>query len=91
MPFLNLNGIQVQSGETYNLMREINEIQNLNVDILRISPQAEGMFEIISAFRGVMDGRLAPSDAAEMLAPYQPEGPCDGYWHGAAGMNQVHR
>lgn len=89
-PFLNLNGIQVQSGETYNLIHEIDALQELNVDVLRLSPQAEGMFEIINAFRRVMDGRQAPSDAADILAPYQPGGPCDGYWHGAAGMNQVH-
>jgi collagenase-like PrtC family protease len=88
--FLNLNGIQVQSGETYNLIHEIDALQDLNVDVLRLSPQAKGTFEIISAFRRVMDGRQAPSDAAHILAPYQPGGSCDGYWHGAAGMNQVH-
>lgn len=89
--FLNLNGIQVQSGGTYNLVHEIGALQGLNVDVLRLSPQAEGMSEIVNAFRHVIDGRQAPSAAADMLAPYQPGGPCDGYWHGAAGMNQVHR
>ena len=88
--FLNLNGIQVQSGETYNLVNEIGELRALKVDILRLSPQSEGMFEIIDAFRHVMDGQLESSVAAGSIAPHQTAGFCDGYWHGAPGMNRVH-
>ena len=88
--FLNLNGIQVQSGETYNLVNEIGELRALKVDILRLSPQPEGMFEIIDAFRHVMDGQLELSVAAGSIAPHQTAGFCDGYWHGAPGMNRVH-
>ncbi|MHB8742940.1 MAG: U32 family peptidase [Sulfuricaulis sp.] len=89
--FLNLNGIQVQSGATYNLMHDIGVLQELNVDVLRLSPQADGMFDIISAFRRVIDGDQAPSDAANELAPYLSGGDCDGYWHGAAGMDRAQR
>lgn len=88
--FLNLNGIQVQSGETYNLVNEIGEMQASGVDILRLAPQPQGMFEIIDAFRHVMDGHLEPSVAADILAPHQAAGFCDGYWHGTPGMNRVH-
>ena len=88
--FLNLNGIQVQSGETYNLINEIASLRALQVDILRLAPQAQGMFEIIDAFRRVLDGELEAAAAAERLAPYQPAGPCDGYWHGAPGMDRAH-
>lgn len=88
--FLNLNGIQVQSGETYNLVNEINALAALKVDVLRLSPQEQGMFEIIDAFRHAMDGSLAPAAAADLLAPYQPAGLCDGYWHGAPGMSRIH-
>ena len=88
--FLNLNGIQVQSGETYNLIHEIASLRAFQVDILRLAPQAHGMFEIIDAFRHVLDGELEAATAAGRLAPYQPAGPCDGYWHCAPGMNRVH-
>lgn len=88
--FLNLNGIQVQSGETYNLVNEIGELRAIKVDILRLSPQPEGMFEIIDAFRHVMDGQLESSAAAGSIAPHQTAGFCDGYWHGAPGMHRVH-
>jgi len=88
--FLNLNGIQVQSGETYSLVNEIEALRALQVDILRLAPQVQGMFEIIDAFRGVLDGELEAAAAVERLAPHQPAGPCDGYWHGAPGMNRMH-
>ena len=88
--FLNLNGIQVQSGETYNLVNEIGELRALKVVILRLSPQPEGMFEIIDAFRHVMDGQLESSAAAGSIVPHQTAGFCDGYWHGAPGMHRVH-
>ena len=87
--FLNLNGIQTQSGETYNLIQEIAELRSLGVDVLRLSPQAQGMFEIIDAFRRVVDGQLEPAVAAGLLAPYQAAGPCDGYWYGVPGMDRV--
>jgi len=88
--FLSLNGIQVQSGETYNLVNEISGLRALRVDVLRLSPQAQGMFEIVHAFRNVMDGHQESSVAAAMLETYQAFGPCDGYWYGGPGMNRVH-
>jgi collagenase-like PrtC family protease len=87
--FLTLNGIQVQSGETYNLVRETGALRALGVDVLRLAPQAHGMFEIIDTFRRLLDGALDAAAAAERLAPYHPAGSCDGYWHGAPGMNRV--
>ena len=88
--FLSLNGIQVQSGETYNLVNEIGELRSLGVDVVRLSPQAQGMFEIVDAFRNVTDGNQDSSEASAMLAPYQVYGSCDGYWYGAPGMNREH-
>lgn len=88
--FLSLNGIQVQSGETYNLVNEVGDLRALGVDVLRISPQAQGMFEIVHAFRSVMDGHQESSAAAVMLEPYQAYGSCDGYWYGVPGMNREH-
>ena len=88
--FLSLNGIQVQSGETYNLVNEISELRALGVDVLRLAPQAQGMFEIVDAFRSVMDGHRESSAVAAILKPYQVYGSCDGYWYGAPGMNREH-
>jgi O2-independent ubiquinone biosynthesis protein UbiV len=88
--FLNLNGIQVQSGKTYNLVNELGEMHALGVDVLRLVPQPQGMFEIIDAFRRVVDGSLKSSTADAILAAQQAAGFCNGYWHGTPGMHRVH-
>lgn len=84
--FLTINGIQVQSAGTYNLIRELPQLVRLGVDFVRLSPQPQGMEEVIAAFRTVIDQRLDPGDAARELVPHLADGPCDGYWRGEAGM-----
>lgn len=84
--FLTINGVQVQSAGTYNLIRELPQLENLGVDIVRLSPQPQGMDEVIAAFRAAADRRLDPDDAALALVPHLADGPCDGYWRGEAGM-----
>lgn len=89
--FLGLNGIQVLSARTYNLVNEIKTLVDLEVDILRLIPQRQDMFEIIDAFRSVLQGVMPPPVAADILARCQPAGSCNGYWYGAPGMDQVNQ
>lgn len=86
-PFLVLNGIQVQSGRTHSLIGEIAELRDLDIDVVRVSPQSRGTFEIIDVFRKVLDGRMHAGPAAETLMPFMSAGPCDGYWHGLPGVS----
>lgn len=85
--FLAINGIQIQSAGTCNLVGEMAMFRELGVDVLRISPQSKHMPEIIRTFRDALDGSLAPAAAAKSLEPYLPSGPCNGYWHGQPGMD----
>jgi collagenase-like PrtC family protease len=85
-PFLNLNGVQIQSAGTANLIAETAGLAALGIDVLRLSPQADGMAVIASYFRSVLDGNMTATEAQDWLAPYLSYGPCNGYWHGAAGM-----
>ncbi len=88
-PFLVLNGIQTQSAETCNLVAALPDMRRLGVDIVRLSPQSQGTFEIIDVFRGAVDGAIDSTDALARLAPHMPHGACDGYWYGQAGMSWV--
>ena len=88
-PFLVLNGIQTQSAETYNLAHALPELKRLGVDVVRLSPQSQGMFDIIDIFRAAADDALDPAQAQKQLTPYLPYGACNGYWHGQAGMSWV--
>jgi collagenase-like PrtC family protease len=84
-PFLTLNGIQTQSAQVYDLSGAIGELQALGVDLLRLDPQSTRMDEVVTTFRAALDGRLAPAEASRALAGLAP-GRCNGYWHGAAGL-----
>lgn len=85
--FLVLNGIQTQSAETCNLVEKLPEMKRLGIDVVRISPQSRGTFEIIDAFRGVLDGDLDIAAAEAKLQPFLPHGACNGYWLGKPGMD----
>jgi len=89
-PFLVLNGIQTQSARTLNLVSELDNLRQLGVDVLRISPQSSHTDTVIRLFHDCLRGACR-TDAAEMeLAGLMPIGPCDGYWHGGAGMDSRH-
>lgn len=87
LQFLALNGIQVQSGSTANLVRELPTLRAIEVDVLRLSPQSRGMETVIDWFRRAIDGRVDPDEAARALEASASTGPCNGYWHGVAGMD----
>ena len=87
-PFLVLNGISIQSARVYNLVDSIDTLKTLGVDVLRLSPQSQGMSEIVSIFRDAADGRLSGTRALERMALLMPESRCDGYWHGMPGLAQ---
>lgn len=74
-----LNGIQTMSGEITNLLADYPALVACGADVLRLSPRAQGMAEVVTAFDKVRQGE-AP--------PLYVEG-CNGYWHGHAGMLKV--
>ena len=75
-PFLNMNGIQVQSASIQDLSPRAQALAEAGADILRIYPQSEGMDETIGRFRRALAGD--PVDT--------PDGVVDGYWRGDPGM-----
>ena len=87
--FLVLNGIQTQSAKTQNLISDINDFINLEIDVLRISPQSTSMLQIIDVFDHCLRGKITSSDAEKTLQQYIMSGECDGYWHGDAGMDKT--
>jgi len=84
--FLTLNGIQTQSAQPHNLLPALDELRELGVDLLRISPQARDTGAVVELFRHALDGELDPTEAAGRLEALIPGGTCDGYWRGQAGM-----
>lgn len=71
-----INGIQTMSASVSNLLADYSALAACGADLLRLSPRAAGMQEVVAAFDAVRNGALPP------LAV---EG-CNGYWHGQPGM-----
>lgn len=88
-PFLVLNGIQTQSARTLNLAGELDALRRLQVEVLRISPQSTHTGDIIRLLHACLQGENTPAVTAAALDALLPVGPCNGYWHGAAGMDAL--
>lgn len=84
--FLNINGIQTMSAQSYNLLAEVPTLRQIGIDILRISPQPQHTPEIIAAFDAARHQQTATSQAV-----WNPCGLVDGYWFGEAGIAQHHQ
>lgn len=87
--FLTINGIQTQSALVHTLIHELDELRDLGVDVLRLSPQSQHMDQVVAAFRAVLDGQESAAAAHERLTPLMPAGPCNGYWHDRPGLDMV--
>jgi O2-independent ubiquinone biosynthesis protein UbiV len=88
-PFLVLNGIQTQSARVHSLLLDLPSLGKTGVDVVRISPQSQHTPEIIGLFDAVRRGASSPRAAHDQLQRLLPGEPCNGYWHGRSGMEQV--
>ena len=78
--FLTLNGIQTQSAKLFHLERELPELAATGVDLLRLSPQSEGMTGLIAAYRALLDGTKVPMPRGDY---------CNGFWYDRPGLDWV--
>lgn len=85
-PLLNFNGVQTQSAQTFSLLGEVETLEWLQIDRLRISPQPEHSLDVIACFADALAGKTVDPDRVKA---WMPVGPCDGYWFGGAGMNAI--
>ena len=59
-------------------LAERGNFRQMQVDVIRISPVAQGTFDCIRQFRQAIDGELLATTASDYA---------NGYWVGEAGMN----
>ncbi len=88
-PFLVLNGIQTQSARVHCLLGDLPSLRAAGVDVVRLSPQSQHMADIVGLFDAVRSGGLGAAQAQERVQALLPGAPCNGYWHGRPGLEQV--
>lgn len=84
--FLVINGIQTQSATTCNLLGSIPALRELQIDVLRLSPQSQHMKEIVALYHQVLQNRLEPREAESQINTLTCGLPANGYWHDRPGM-----
>ena len=87
--FLVLNGIQTQSALTHHAIYQMHELEELGVDILRISPQSSHTRDIISLFDEARNGSSLQG-VRDRLMTLLPNGACNGYLLDRPGMDHEH-
>ncbi|MEO1140211.1 MAG: U32 family peptidase [Pseudomonadota bacterium] len=89
-PILRVNGIQTQSESYIDLLPEAGRLVAHGVTHLRLMPQAVDMVAVATAFRDVLDGRLAASAADAALREICMDVPfSNGFYHGEAGYRRI--
>ncbi|MCH8250737.1 MAG: U32 family peptidase [Proteobacteria bacterium] len=86
VPFLVLNGIQIQSALTQNLAPHVADIRRYGVDVLRLSPQSRDMDAVVACFDRIRCSRVPNTDDLATLETLASIGTCEGYWRGKAGF-----
>lgn len=85
--FATINGVQIMSHRPFTVIDHVNELKEMGVGVLRISPQSGQMAEVIRHFRAVADGDLDAREALRRLSGGAPlrQRFCNGYFHGRQG------
>ena len=80
--FLTINGIQTQSAALHDLIGHTQDLLDIGVNVMRVSPQSRGTLEAIESLSRIRE-QQQPIDIplpANMAR-------CNGYWQGHPGMN----
>lgn len=87
-PFLTINGIQTQSARIHTLLNELPLLRQTGAGVLRLLPQSEGTRELIHLFADALAGRIGADAAFARSREFMKDEPCNGFWHGRAGVDQ---
>lgn len=85
--FATINGIQIMSHRFFTVIDHLTDLKAYGVNILRLSPQSEGMTDVIREFHMVLEGRKASQQALRALSRGRDAGEvfCNGYYFGRQG------
>ncbi len=84
-PLFTINGTSILSADTYSLVDRVEELREMGLDALRISPHPEHTGEVIELFRKRIDGLVTPGDGVKAVKELTAGKICNGWFIGAAG------
>jgi len=90
VPVFTVNGTTLLSADTYTLVEQVEDLRDIGVGALRISPQLEGTDKVAKVFRDRIDGKIGPDEGLEALASTAARF-CNGWYMGGAGKDYIGR
>ncbi|MEE9614361.1 MAG: U32 family peptidase [Thermodesulfobacteriota bacterium] len=85
-PVFNVNGTSVLSARTYTLVEFVEDIKEVGVKALRVSPQYRDTGKVVDIFRERVDGGTG-AEALLKLRAISGEEFCNGWYAGGAGKD----
>ncbi len=85
-PFILLNGIQTQTAQVVNLCRQLDQLKEAGVSVLRISPQSLHTPRIADLFANLAQGDISAEEAFGSLSELHAGDATDGFWFGRPGV-----
>ncbi|WP_434778665.1 U32 family peptidase [Neisseria sp. Ec49-e6-T10] len=87
--FLTINGIQTMSAGCQCLLFYSQQMKDMGVEMLRLSPQLEHMSDIIQLHFDYINGLINRENILEQLHSLSHHTLVDGYWKGMAGISSI--
>ena len=88
-PLFIVNGTQIMSALTMNLIDYLDELKDIRITKARISPQYGVTGEVVKVFKERLNGSIPVEEANNRLKALEKTGFCNGWYHGKAGWEDV--
>lgn len=87
-PVFTVNGTSLLSAKVYTLMEYVEELKEIGVGAIRVSPQYKDTDKILALFRKRIKGEISPEEGMAKLRELGGEF-CNGWFLGAAGKDYL--
>lgn len=88
-PLFSINGTSILSAATHTLVEFVEDLKEIGVAALRVSPQHENTARVIEVFRARINGTLGPSEGLKELKAITKGEFANGWYLGGAGKDYL--
>ena len=88
-PLFTINGTTLLSASTYTLIESVEDLKDIGVKAIRVSPQYRGTGKVVELFRKRIKGELEAAEGLDEIKGLTPGGLCNGWYMGGAGKDYI--
>ncbi len=87
IPVFTINGTSILSADTYTLVGSMEDLAEIGVKAVRISPDPENTGDVVKIFRDRINGKLDAKEGINAIKELTGGGLCNGWYAGSAGKD----